>query len=100
MSETQHHHVFIVGSGPAGYTAGLYAARANLSPFMVTGSQPGGQLTTTTEVENYPGFVHGIQGPEMMTVFEQQAVRFGLQVHYDTVEKVDFSERPGRCSKP
>lgn len=96
MSETQHHHVFIVGSGPAGYTAGLYAARANLSPFMVTGSQPGGQLTTTTEVENYPGFVHGIQGPEMMTVFEQQAVRFGLQVHYDTVEKVDFSERPFR----
>jgi thioredoxin reductase (NADPH) len=96
MSETQHHHVFIVGSGPAGYTAGLYAARANLSPFMVTGSQPGGQLTTTTEVENYPGFVHGIQGPEMMTVFEQQAVRFGLQVHYDTVEKVDFSQRPFR----
>jgi thioredoxin reductase (NADPH) len=96
MSESQHHHVFIVGSGPSGYTAGLYTARANLSPFMVTGSQPGGQLTTTTEVENYPGFVHGIQGPEMMTVFEQQAVRFGLEVHYDTVEKVDFSARPFR----
>ncbi len=94
MSQTNHHSIFIIGSGPAGYTAGLYAARANLKPFMVTGSQPGGQLTTTTEVENYPGFVHGIQGPEMMQVFEQQAVRFGLEVHFDTVERVDFSQRP------
>jgi thioredoxin reductase (NADPH) len=96
MSQTNHHSIFIIGSGPAGYTAGLYAARANLKPFMVTGSQPGGQLTTTTEVENYPGFVHGIQGPEMMQVFEQQAVRFGLEVHFDTVERVDFSQRPFR----
>ena len=94
MSQTNHHSIFIIGSGPAGYTAGLYTARANLNPFMVTGSQPGGQLTTTTEVENYPGFVHGIQGPEMMQVFEQQAVRFGLEVHFDTVERVDFSQRP------
>jgi thioredoxin reductase (NADPH) len=94
MSQTNHHSIFIIGSGPAGYTAGLYTARANLNPFMVTGSQPGGQLTTTTEVENYPGFVHGIQGPEMMQVFEQQAVRFGLKVQYDTVERVDFSQRP------
>ncbi|MFN3197169.1 MAG: thioredoxin-disulfide reductase [Bradymonadia bacterium] len=89
-----HHHVFIIGSGPAGYTAALYTARANLKPFMVTGIQPGGQLTTTTDVENYPGFPEGVMGPDMMQLFEKQAVRFGLEVQYGHVTKVDFSERP------
>ena len=89
-----HHHVFIIGSGPAGYTAGLYAARANLNPFMVAGLQPGGQLTTTTEVENYPGFPEGVMGPDMMQLFEQQAVRFGLEVRHGMVSRVDFSSRP------
>ncbi len=96
MSEPRHHHVYIIGSGPAGYTAALYAARANLSPYMATGTQPGGQLTTTTDVENYPGFPDGVMGPEMMQLFEKQAVRFGLEVVYKMVERVDFSSRPFR----
>lgn len=96
MSTAQHHHVYIIGSGPAGYTAALYAARANLKPYMAAGHQPGGQLTTTTEVENYPGFPEGVMGPEMMTLFEQQATRFGLVVEHKLVERVDFSARPFR----
>ena len=94
MTNPIHHKIFIIGSGPAGYTAGLYNARANLEPFMVTGSHPGGQLTTTTDVENYPGFADGVMGPEMMQIFEKQATRFGLTVQYDTVDRVDFSKRP------
>ena len=96
MTDVRHHKVFIIGSGPAGYTAGLYAARADLSPYMATGIQPGGQLTTTTEVENFPGFPEGVMGPDMMVLFEKQAVRFGLEVVYKMVEKVDVSARPFR----
>ena len=93
---SHHHHVFILGSGPAGYTAGLYAARADLKPYMAAGMQPGGQLTTTNDVENYPGYPEGVTGPQMMEDFRAQAERFGLEVAYKAVEKVDFSARPFR----
>ena len=95
MSVT-HHHIYIIGSGPAGYTAGLYAARANLKPYMAAGLQPGGQLTTTTDVENYPGFPEGVMGPMLMEHFREQAERFGLTVKYTMVDRVDFSQRPFR----
>jgi len=88
------HKVIIIGSGPAGYTAAIYAARANLSPVMFTGLQSGGQLMLTTLVENYPGFVDGIDGPPLMEAFEQQARRFGTEMYAQDVTRVDFSRRP------
>ncbi len=87
-------HCLIIGSGPAGYTAAIYASRANIRPVLYQGIQPGGQLTITTEVENFPGYANGVQGPEMMVDFEKQAVRMGSDVRYGLATKVDFSAPP------
>ena len=94
MSERYHSKVLIVGAGPAGYTAAIYAARANLEPLLVTGLQPGGQLTITTDVENYPGFAEVIQGPWLMEQMQQQAEHVGTRVVVDLIETVDLARRP------
>lgn len=94
INEIEHVHCLIIGSGPAGYTAAIYAARANIKPVLYQGIQPGGQLTITTEVENYPGYPEGIQGPEMMVDFEKQATRMGADIRFGLATKVDFSARP------
>ena len=96
MSTTQHHRLIILGSGPAGYTAAVYAARANLKPVVITGIQPGGQLTTTTEVDNWPGDVEGLQGPDLMVRMQQHAERFNTDIIYDHINETDLSQRPFR----
>ena len=94
MSNKRHARVLILGSGPAGYTAAIYAARANLNPLLITGIAQGGQLMTTTEVDNWPADVHGVQGPELMQRFQQHAERFNTEIIFDHINAVDFSQRP------
>ncbi|QOX80324.1 thioredoxin-disulfide reductase [Trichlorobacter lovleyi] len=93
-SAVQHHRLIILGSGPAGYTAAVYAARANLNPVLIAGLQPGGQLTTTTEVDNWPGDFEGVQGPDLMERMRQHAERFTTQIIYDTIVSTDLTQRP------
>lgn len=93
----KHTKVLIIGSGPAGYTAGIYASRANLSPMLYEGDQPGGQLTQTTEIENFPGYPEGILGQEMMDDLRKQCERYGTEIVSRTIDKVDFSKRPFVC---
>jgi thioredoxin reductase (NADPH) len=98
MATTTHHaRVLIIGAGPAGYTAAIYAARASLEPMLVAGLQPGGQLTITTDVENYPGFAEAVQGPWLMEQMQKQAEHVGTRIAYDIITAVDFSRRPFRC---
>lgn len=94
MTTPQHHRLIILGSGPAGYTAAVYAARANLNPVLITGLQQGGQLTTTTEVDNWPGDVHGLQGPDLMVRMQQHAERFNTQIIFDHIEETVLTQRP------
>jgi thioredoxin reductase (NADPH) len=96
MSTPQHHRLIILGSGPAGYTAAIYAARANLKPVVITGIQQGGQLTTTTEVENWPGGTHDLQGPDLMVQMQEHAERFETQILFDHINEVDLQNRPFR----
>jgi thioredoxin reductase (NADPH) len=94
MTSTQHHRLIILGSGPAGYTAAVYAARANLNPVIITGLQQGGQLTTTTEVDNWPGDQNGVEGPELMQRMQQHAERFNTQIIFDHIEEAVLTQRP------
>lgn len=94
MTTPNHHRLIILGSGPAGYTAAVYAARANLNPVLITGMEPGGQLTTTTDVDNWPGDVEGLQGPALMERMKQHAERFHTNVVFDHINDVDFTQRP------
>ncbi len=96
MADAQHHRLIILGSGPAGWTAAVYAARANLNPVVITGTQLGGQLTTTTDVDNWPGDVEGLQGPELMSRMQKHAERFDTEVIFDHIEEVDLRQRPFR----
>lgn len=97
MSETKHTKMLIIGSGPAGYTAAIYAARANIQPMIVTGMQAGGQLTITTDVENYPGFADAVQGPDLMEAMRQQAENVGTEIVYDLINEVDLKAVPKRA---
>ncbi|UTW54961.1 thioredoxin-disulfide reductase [Kordiimonas sp. SCSIO 12610] len=97
MTDTKHTKMLIIGSGPAGYTAAIYAARANISPMIVTGMQAGGQLTITTDVENYPGFADAVQGPELMEAMRQQAENVGTEIIYDLINEVDLKATPKRA---
>jgi thioredoxin reductase (NADPH) len=94
MASNNHHRLIILGSGPAGYTAAIYAARANLNPVVITGMQQGGQLTTTTEVENWPGGTHDLQGPDLMVQMQQHAERFDTEIIFDHVNEVDLNQHP------
>src|ERR1700760_1109108 len=96
MTTTKHHRLIILGSGPAGWTAAVYAARANLKPVVITGMEPGGQLTTTTDVDNWPGDVEGLQGPDLMERMKRHAERFHTEIIRDHIHAVDLSQRPLR----
>ena len=98
MTDTQHHRLIILGSGPAGYTAAVYAARANLDPVVITGMVQGGQLTTTTDVDNWPGDVEGLQGPALMERMKEHAERFDSKIIFDHINAVDLSQRPFRLT--
>ncbi len=98
MSESQHHRLIILGSGPAGYTAAVYAARANLDPVLITGLEQGGQLTTTTDVDNWPGDADGVQGPDLMVRMQKHAERFDTKIIFDHISKTDLSQKPYRLS--
>lgn len=93
-NNNNHHKLIIIGSGPAGYSAAVYAARANLNPVIISGMQPGGQLTTTTDVDNWPGDVEGLQGPALMERMQKHAERFNTQIIFDEIQSVDFSQKP------
>lgn len=98
MSESQHHRLIILGSGPAGYSAAVYAARANLNPVLITGLEQGGQLTTTTDVDNWPGDTDGVQGPDLMVRMQKHAERFDTKIIFDHINKTDLSQKPYRLN--